>query len=153
MEKCDVQVNELGTVRYYKKRTPRLHSLDGPAVEYADGTKSWCQDGKLHRTDGPAIVYPSGTKQWYQNDKLHRIDGPAIVYADGTVEYRQNGKLHRTDGPAVEWAVEWASGTVEYWIDDKELTLAQFKEKTTPVKEMTVAEIEAVLGHSVKIIK
>jgi len=38
-----------------------LHREDGPAVEYADGTKFWYRDGKYHREDGPAIVWPS----WY----------------------------------------------------------------------------------------
>jgi hypothetical protein len=36
-------------------------------VEYSDGTKIWCLNGKLHRTDGPAIEYADGSKEWYLN--------------------------------------------------------------------------------------
>ena len=43
----------------------------------------------------------------------------------------------------------------KYWyIDGVNLTEKQFKEKTAPVaKELTVAEIEKLLGHRVKIVK
>ena len=34
--------------------------------------------GKLHRVDGPAIEYSNGTKEWYINGKRHRLDDPAI---------------------------------------------------------------------------
>ena len=37
-------------------------------VEYPNGKKQWCLDGKLHREDGPAIEYPNGFKVWYLND-------------------------------------------------------------------------------------
>ena len=62
-----------------------IHRIDGPAVEYANGDKSWYVDGKLHRIDGPAIEYLNGTKYWYMDGKLHRIDGPAIELADGSI--------------------------------------------------------------------
>ena len=32
-----------------------LHRLDGPAIEYADGTKSWWLNGKRHRS----VVQPA----------------------------------------------------------------------------------------------
>ncbi len=34
----------------------------------------------LHREDGPAVEYASGSKYWYQNGLAHRIDGPAYMY-------------------------------------------------------------------------
>lgn len=128
MEKYDVEVNERGTVRYFKKGTTQLHRLDGPAVEYADGTKSWYQNGELHRLDGPAIEYVDGTNIWYQNDNLHRLDGPAIEYANGVNEWH---------------------------IDDVKFTEAQFKRKIASMncKEMTIAEIEKLLGNKIKIVK
>jgi hypothetical protein len=128
MQEYRVTVGEYttGTIRFYKPGTDLLHRLDGPAVEYL-----------------------SGTKRWYQNNQLHRLDGPAIEWIDGDKFWYVNGKRHRLDGPAVELAI----GTVEYWIEGNKLTEAQFKEKTAPVKEMTVAEIEAALGHSVKVVK
>ena len=69
-----------------------LHRLDGPAIEYKNGTKHWYQNGKFHRTDGPAVEYASGGKQWFQNGKYHRLDGPAIERTDGSVEYWENDK-------------------------------------------------------------
>ena len=49
---------------------------------YSDRAE-WFQDGKLHRLDGPAIEWANGDEHWYQEGKLHRLDGPAIEYADG----------------------------------------------------------------------
>jgi len=40
--------------------------------------------GNLHREDGPAIEWADGSKEWWINEKLHREDGPAIEWADGT---------------------------------------------------------------------
>ena len=49
--------------------------------------KVWYNDrGQFHRVDGPAIEYANGTKSWYLNGKLHREDGPAIEWADGDKE-------------------------------------------------------------------
>ena len=62
-----VEVNKCGTRRYYSK-AGQLHRTDGPAVEYADGSKFLYQNDQLHRTDGAAIEYADGTKFWYIND-------------------------------------------------------------------------------------
>jgi len=51
-----------------------LHRLDGPAIEYSNGTKCWYQHDKLHRLDGPAIEYHNGTKRWYINDEPVIVD-------------------------------------------------------------------------------
>jgi len=59
----------------------------------ADGDKFWYLNGKLHREDGPAIEYADGDKSWwYLNGKLHREDGPAIEYASGSKYWYLNGK-------------------------------------------------------------
>ena len=47
----------------------RLSRRDGPAVEWADGAKSWFVDGELHRLDGPAIERAVGDKMWWIDDK------------------------------------------------------------------------------------
>jgi len=66
-----IYIDEYGDKRYYKDREMTIyHRLDGPAFEYADGTKSWCVDDKLHRTDGPAIEYADGSKAYYVDGKL-----------------------------------------------------------------------------------
>ena len=62
---------------YYKDGTTsescidsrKLHRLDGPAAEYADGDKHWYIDGKRHRLDGPASEYADGGKLWYIDDQ------------------------------------------------------------------------------------
>jgi hypothetical protein len=59
-----VKVNDSGTVRWYNE-DGLLHRLDGPAVERANGHKSWYQNGNLHRLDGPAVCGSHGGKQWY----------------------------------------------------------------------------------------
>ena len=105
-----------------------LHRLDGPAVEWANGTKVWCVDDKCHRLDGPAIERDDGTKEWWVGGNWHRLDGPAIVWADGSKEWFVNGKLHRLDGPAVERA----DGTKEWFVNgnhicDGELTIEVVK--------------------------
>ena len=109
----------------------------------------WTLNGKLHREDGPAIEYASGTKCWYINGMLHREDGPAIERADGDKFWYINDKLHRTDGPACEYA----NGDKDWYIDDRQLTEGQFNQRTQPAVEMTIAEIEAMVGKRVKIVK
>jgi len=91
------------------------HRLDGPAIERADGSKSWHQNGELHRLDGPAVERANGDMEWHQNGKLHRLDGPADEYANGTKAWQQNGKLHRLDGPAIERS----NGDKEWWQNGK----------------------------------
>ena len=61
----------------------QYHREDGPAIEYAAGTKHWSNNGQLHRDDGPAIECVNGEKHWYKNGKLHRDDGPAIECVNG----------------------------------------------------------------------
>ena len=93
-----------------------------------------------------------GTTRWHKDAKckvLHHDEGPAIEYTTGNKFWYQNGDLHRTDGPAVEWA----NGTKEWYINGKILTEAKFRAATQPVVEMTVADIEKLVGKRVKIIK
>ena len=79
----------------------------------------------------------------------HRENGPAVEYATGDKRWYQNGDLHRTDGPAIEYA----SGTKRWYINGDHLTEAKFLAATQPVVEMTVADVEKLLGKRVKIIK
>jgi hypothetical protein len=119
--KYEVEVNVCGTFWYYNGN---FHREDGPAVEYADGTKEWWLNGNCHREDGPACEWSDGTKSWFLNDKLHREDGPAVEYANGT----------------------------KYWyLNDEYLSEEEFN-KRTKVTEMTVEEVEKLLGHRVKIV-
>ncbi len=99
-----------------------LHRVNGPAVEWADGTKSWWLNGKRHRTDGPAIEWVDGDREWHLNGKLHRTDGPAVEYPNGHKLWYLNGKRHRTDGPAIIYA----NGDKGWYLNGKTLTEKQF---------------------------
>ena len=126
-EKYYVEVNDDGTYWYEWPGTDRrLHRTDGPAVEYSDGRREWRQHGILHRTDGPAVENANGYCAWWQNGHLHRTDGPAIEYAAGAYEWWFNGTQH----------------TEESW-----------RTATQPTVEMSVAEIESLLGKRIKIVK
>ena len=66
--KYRVEVAKDGTRRYYNN-AGELHRDEGPAVDWADGTKLWYQNGQLHRIDGPAVECRDGDKRWYINGK------------------------------------------------------------------------------------
>ena len=89
MTEYKVIVDKEKTVWYLNGK---LHRIDGPAFEHANGDKSWYLNGKLHRKGGPAIEYKNGDKFWYLNGECHRIDGPAIEWADGDKWWYLNGK-------------------------------------------------------------
>lgn len=63
-----------GCVFYTKtiERKSEYNREDGPAIEWENGTKEWCCDGKHHRVDGPAVEHANGDKYWYYNGE--RID-------------------------------------------------------------------------------
>ena len=57
-----------GDKRYYKDEAKTiLHRLDGPAIEFTNGGKTWYVNGKLHRLDGPAVEWTNGYKAWFVN--------------------------------------------------------------------------------------
>ena len=119
-----VKVDSDGSKEWYLN--DKLHREDGPAVELADGSRAWYLNGKFHREDGPAIEYPDGSKYWYLNDEFHREDGPAVERADGSRAWYLNG--------------------VEY-------TEEEFNKEMLTTVEMTIAEIEALVGKKVKVVK
>ena len=73
-------------------------------VEFYDKVEWRDEFDQLHYEDGPAVEYANGTRFWYVNGHPHRVGAPAIEWANGTCEWWVNGLLHRVDGPAVEWA-------------------------------------------------
>ena len=140
MTKYIVTVDENGTRWWYNENNLR-HRTDGPAIEYADGSKFWYLHDKCHRVDGPAVERADGTKHWYLNNQLHRTDGPAIEYASGTKHWYLNGKLHRANGPAVEYA----DGTKLWYLNDVKLTESEFLAKTKKAScEGKMVEIDGV---------
>jgi uncharacterized membrane protein len=90
------------------------------------------------------LVNYNGTERWYNKDnQRHRHNGPAIVYADGTQFWYKNGRFHRDDGPAIIYA----DGYKEYWID------GIYQPNSKEFKELTVADIEKILGYRIKVVK
>jgi hypothetical protein len=142
-----VTVDSENTTRWYNDKN-QFHRVDGPAIEWANGTKAWYLNDKHHRVDGPAVEWANGTKEWYLNDKRHRIDGPAIEHADGNKYWCLNNKLHRIDGPAVEGA----NGDKEWWLNNKKYTEAEFNGyiKPKPSCEGKVVEVDGVKYRLVK---
>ena len=67
--KYRVEVDAFGTREFYNS-DGQLHRTNGPAIEYANGTKYWYQNGACHRIDGPAIEWDSGGKAWFINGKI-----------------------------------------------------------------------------------
>ena len=57
-----------------KEDTFILHREDGPAVEYANGDKSWYQNGLKHRLDGPVVETKNSYKTWYYHGKWIDVD-------------------------------------------------------------------------------
>jgi hypothetical protein len=143
------------TVKVYNDRTEwyqngKLHRLDGPAIEWADGDKEWFQNSQRHRLDGPTVEWANGSKSWYVNNQRHRLDGPAVEWSDGSKSWYQNDQLHRTDG----LAVEWSDGTKEWWIEGEELTETQFNQRVNPQPvELTLDEIAQQFGIPVEQLK
>ena len=122
-----VVVDNYGDIYWYNEEG-QIHCEHGPAVEWADGSKFWYLNGEVHREDGPAVEWAHGDKEWHLNGQCHRLDGPAIDLADGRKFWYLNG--------------------VPMTKKEKEHARAN-----SFVKEMSVAEIENLLGYSVKIIK
>lgn len=67
-----------------------MHREDGPSIE-KESRKEWRINGKLHRIDGPAVEFKDGTKKWYVNNQLHRKDGPAIEWVIGAKFWYYHG--------------------------------------------------------------
>ena len=61
-------------------------------VKFDDQIKYHNDLGQRHRLDGPAVEYTNGSKFWYQNGKYHRLDGPAFEWSDGRCKYYIHGR-------------------------------------------------------------
>jgi hypothetical protein len=85
-----IYISEDGDKFYHKdKEMTSYHREDGPAIEYADGSKDWYLNGKRHREDGPAMEFANGNKYWYlsnvyysEQDFLKLTDKETILTMD-----------------------------------------------------------------------
>ena len=69
------------------------------------------------------------------------------VFEDGTKEWYLNGERHREDGPAIEYD----DGHKEWYLNGEHYTEEEFNAKTQ-VKELSVAELQKLLGFNIKIV-
>ena len=95
---------ESGTTKWLNE-VGQLHRIEGPAIEYADGSKVWFLNGKLHREGGPAYEGANGSKWWYLNGERHREVGPSIEWANGSKEWYLNG-VRVTPEVLLQYAVD-----------------------------------------------
>jgi len=93
-------------------------------------------------------VYANGDNEWYLNGELHREDGPAIEHVNGDKEWCLNDKLHREEGPAVEYV----NGDNEWYLNGKQLSEKKFNKKMNKPTELTMSQLNNLLGYDVKIV-
>lgn len=108
-ENCYYIIDEIGNKEWFKDNKP--HRLDGPAKEYADGSKLYYVNGKLHKENGPAAILANGGKEYWKNGKKHNLNGPAVFYPNG---------LQMDRRPYLP------EGYKEYWIDGIKYTEEDF---------------------------
>jgi hypothetical protein len=97
-----------------------------------NGTKRWrLLNGERHRIDGPAIEFVDGTKYWYLHDQIHRVDGPAFERQNSHKEWWLNNQLHRVDGPAIERV----NGSKDWWLNSKNYSFDEWLEANTYISE------------------
>ena len=56
------------------------------------GNVHWYKDNVRHRLDGPAIEWENGSKEWHVNGICHRLDGPAFEDSHGYKEWWVDGQ-------------------------------------------------------------
>ena len=54
--------------QFIKESNMLPHNFTG-IVTWGNGDKEWFVNGKLHRLDGPAVEFADGTKVWYIDGK------------------------------------------------------------------------------------
>ena len=58
-------------IRAWRSSSNKLHRMDGPALEWSDGSKEWFREGMRHRFDGPAsehVFEAPDAIEWYYDD-------------------------------------------------------------------------------------
>jgi len=69
-----IEVDELGD-KFYRNSKEELHRLDGPAVEYSNGSKFWYINENSHRNIDPSVEWSNEEKYWWFKGERHRIGG------------------------------------------------------------------------------
>jgi hypothetical protein len=61
----------------------QLHRIDGPAIEFENGDKSYLVNGQLHRTDGPALEWGDKLEWWIDGIQYLEEDFSRILKLKG----------------------------------------------------------------------
>jgi len=93
-------------------------------------------------------VEQSGNTNWFLNGELVKVE-----WTNGNISHYKNGKLHKEDGPAHEGA----NGINHWYLEGRPFYNEQewqieVAKRNPPPKELTVAQIETLLGFKIKII-
>jgi hypothetical protein len=110
---CDIKYN----TKYWYNSKMELHRVDGPAVEYPNGNKSWYINGRAHREDGPSIEWKNGHAWYINGEKIFCINDEIKIFSIENIMnsicivdqfgnkkwFNSKGDFHREDGPACEY--------------------------------------------------
>ena len=66
----------------------------------------------------------------------------------GTKYWTLNGEFHREDGPAIEYV----NGDKYWYLKSKALTEQEFNQKMNKPTELTMSQLNNLLGYDVKIV-
>ena len=101
MTEYKVTVDDYGTARWYDQHFNCLLK-----IEWIEGKKEWFQGGKLHRLDGAAVEYANGDKSYFINGRgyseeqfnyeiarRNKLKTPALTYEGKVVEV--DGKKYK----------------------------------------------------------
>lgn len=126
--------------QFYLDADGCFHKEDGPAFIDGDGNRLWFRHGLRHRDgDEPAYTAKNGDKGWYKNGKLHREGKPAVEYADGTVEWWLEG-LKLTDNEVKDYKEALLKAQ---WQEAAEQIVAEMREGTkNPVRVMKLPRFQ-----------
>lgn len=82
----------------------------------------WDAEGEVHNPAGPARICPDKATYWLVTGRDPNTKPDRWF---GAKTWLYHGEIHRTDGPAMEYG----DGTVEYWVNDIEISAHEFNQK------------------------
>lgn len=66
----NLRISDVSETKCYRNSKNQLHRLNGPAIEYLDGSYIWVRNDRNHRIGGPT-AYSKFTNyfEWWMNGK------------------------------------------------------------------------------------
>lgn len=149
----DIEEDDNGVVRYYKKNTKELDRRNGPSVVYPDGKKEFWRGnkhiydvlpdgtivlvndkGEAHSEKSgdelsrrPAIMRPNGTDEWWDNGVYlgKKIVNPQDMPDVAEIWLNKNDQPSRRNAPAIKY-----KDGREQWFVNGELTKQKYRDGT-----------------------